>query len=131
MILKSYDLKLGQITYVPDLQQNAVLKQLVNGKEVKPGADIAKGTTIDLVVGDGLGNAEFATPNVVGMPADEASVLLAGQGLQLGNILYVPNSGKPEGEVVRQRPVAGQGSTIRAGAIVDIWVAGEEPAAIE
>ncbi|RYZ51150.1 MAG: PASTA domain-containing protein [Sphingobacteriales bacterium] len=131
MILKSYDLRLGQITYVPDLQQNAVLKQIINGKEVAPGSEIAKGSTVDLVVGDGLGNAEFETPNIVGMPADEASVLLAGQGLQLGNIIYTPNSGQPDGVVIRQRPVAGQGSLIRAGAIVDIWVSGTEPAAIE
>jgi beta-lactam-binding protein with PASTA domain len=131
MILKSYDLKLGQIKYVPDLQQNAVLKQLVQNKEVKPGTNIPKGTVIDLIVGDGLGNAEFEVPSMVGMPADEASVLLAGQGLQLGTIIYVAESDRPAGTVLRQRPVPGQGATIRVGELVDLWVAGREPEAVE
>jgi beta-lactam-binding protein with PASTA domain len=127
MILKSYDLLVGEITYVPDLAQNAVLKQLVKGKEIKPGDPVAKGSTVDLVVGDGEGNTEFDVPNVVGMPVDEASVLLVGQGLQIGSINYVQEAGKPRDMVVRQRPVAGEGAKIKVGQLVDIWVNGSEP----
>lgn len=127
MILKSYDLRLGKIEYVPDLAQNAVLKQLVNGKEIKPGALIKKGAVVDLVVGDGLGNAEFEVPSVTDMPVDEATVLLVGNGLTVGNIIYTEGSGKPSGTVVKQRPEAAPGKTIRSGEIVDLWVAGREP----
>ena len=128
MILKTSDLQVGKIEYVPDLQQNAVLKQLVNGKEVVPGAPIPKGSTVDLVVGDGLGNAEFQMPNVVGMPADEATTLLVGAGLQMGAVQYIPApNGEAEGTVVRQRPVSTPGAKIRVGELVDIWVVGSEP----
>jgi eukaryotic-like serine/threonine-protein kinase len=127
LILKSYDLKIGKIVPVPDLQKNAVLKQLVNGREVKPGEAIPKGSIVDLHVGDGLGNTEFEVPNVVDMPVDEASVLLVGQGLQIGNILYVQGSDKPNGTVLRQRPFAEVGAKIRVGELVDLWVAGTEP----
>ncbi|NEM99302.1 PASTA domain-containing protein [Pontibacter burrus] len=127
LILKSYDLKVGKITPVPDLQKNAVLKQFVNGKEVAPGESIAKGSVVDLHVGDGLGNTEFEVPDVVGMPVDEASVLLAGQGLQIGNILYMQGSGEPNGTVLKQRPFAEVGAKIRVGELVDLWVAGSEP----
>jgi len=127
LILKSYDLKKGKITMVPDLQQNAVLKQFVNGKEVKPGESIPKGSVVDLHVGDGLGNTEFEVPDVVGMPVDEASVLLVGQGLQIGNIIYVQGSAEADGTVLKQRPFAEVGATIRVGELVDLWVAGEEP----
>ncbi|HSI90415.1 MAG TPA: PASTA domain-containing protein, partial [Adhaeribacter sp.] len=127
MILKSYDLMVGKIEYVPDLAQNAVLKQLVNGKEIQPGDPVAKGSTVDLVVGDGEGNTEFEVPKVVGMPVDEASILLVGQGLQIGSINYVQEPGKPQGMVVRQRPVAQKGATIKVGQLVDIWVNGPEP----
>jgi len=126
LILKSYDLKKGEVKYVPDLQQNAVLKQFVNGKEVKPGETIAKGSVVDLYVGDGLGNTEFEIPDVVGMPVDEASVLLVGQGLQIGTIIYVPGSGEADGTVMKQRPIAEVGAKIRVGELVDLWVAGEE-----
>lgn len=127
LILKSYDLKKGKLTYVPDLQQGAILKQFVNGKEVKPGDMIPKGSVIDLHVGDGLGNSEFEMPTVVGMPVDEASVLLVGQGLQIGNIIYVPGSDEADGTVLKQRPFAEVGAKIRVGELVDLWVAGREP----
>ncbi|GGF18181.1 PASTA domain-containing protein [Hymenobacter cavernae] len=128
MILRSYDLVVGEIKLVPNLEQNAVLKQLVNGKEIAPGAPIAKGTRVDLEVGDGLGNQEFPVPNVVNMPADEATTLLVGQGLQVGEIFYQPaQEGQADGTVVKQRPVAGPGATIRMGQLVDLWVAGQEP----
>jgi beta-lactam-binding protein with PASTA domain len=124
LILKSYDLVVGQIQLVPDLAQNAVLKQLVNGKEIAPGAPIAKGTKVDLVVGDGQGNQEFAVPNLVNMPQDEATTLLVGQGLQVGEIFeQAAEAGQTPGTVVRQRPVAGPDATIRMGALVDLWVA--------
>ena len=127
LILKSYDLKKGEVTMVPDLQQNAVLKQFVNGREVKPGEQIPKGSVVDLHVGDGLGNTEFEVPEVIGMPVDEASVLLVGQGLQIGNIIYVQGSDEPDGTVLKQRPFAEVGALIRVGEFVDLWVAGEEP----
>jgi beta-lactam-binding protein with PASTA domain len=128
MILASYDLVVGEIQKVPDLAQNSVLKQLVNGKEIEPGSPIAKGTRVDLVVGDGQGNQEFPVPNVVNMPADEASTLLVGQGLQVGEIFYQPaEEGQAEGTIVKQRPVAAPGASIRMGQLVDLWVAGNEP----
>jgi eukaryotic-like serine/threonine-protein kinase len=127
LILKSYELRKGKITYVPDLQENAVLKQFVNGREVKPGDLIPKGAVVDLHVGNGLGNTEFEVPNVVGMPVDEASVLLIGQGLQIGNIIYVQGGNGPTGTVLKQRPFAEVGAKIRVGELVDLWVSGEEP----
>lgn len=128
MILKSYDLIVGEVKYVPDLAQNAVLKQLYLGKEIAPGDPVAKGSVIDLVVGDGLGNAEFEVPRVIGMPEDEATVLLVGQGLQVGSITYqaAPN-GEADGTVLKQRPNAGNGAMIRVGEMVDLWIAGPEP----
>ena len=124
LILKSYDLEVGRIILKPDLAQNAVLQQLVDGQEIRPGAPIAKGTKVDLVVGDGQGNQEFAVPDLVNMPQDEATTLLAGQGLQVGEIFkQAPEEGQPIGTVVRQRPVAVPGATIRSGQLVDLWVA--------
>lgn len=128
MILKSYDLVVGQIKFVPNLAQNAVLKQFANGKEIAAGDPIAKGTRVDLEVGDGLGNQEFPVPNVVNMPVDEATTLLVGQGLQVGEIFYQePTAGQAENTVARQRPAAAPNATIRMGQLVDLWVAGRAP----
>jgi beta-lactam-binding protein with PASTA domain len=124
LILKSYDLEIGQLQYIPDLAQGTVLKQLINGKEIAPGAPIAKGTKVDLVVGDGQGNQEFEVPTLVNMPEDEARTLLAGQGLQVGEVFkQAAEEGQTPGTVVRQRPVAAPGATIRMGQLMDLWIA--------
>lgn len=121
--LQNLGMRLGQVSTVPDLQQNAVLKQLVGGKEVKPGERVPKSSAIDLVVGDGQGNNEFALDNVVGQPYDEVRILLQGQGLQVGSVIY-QRSGT-EGNVLRQRPAAG--TQVRTGQLIDLWVGGQEP----
>ena len=124
LILKSYDLVAGQIQLVPDLASGAVLKQLVNGREIAPGAAVTKGTRVDLVVGDGQGNQTFAVPYLINMPEDEAITLLVGQGLVKGEVFEQPaEAGQVTGTVVRQRPVASPDATIRMGQLVDIWVA--------
>ena len=122
LILKSYDLEIGQLKYIPDLAQGTVLKQQVNGQDIAPGAPIAKGTKIDLIVGDGQGNQEFPAPTLVNMPEDEARTLLAGQGLQMGEVFkQAAEEGQTPGTVVRQRPIPG--ATIRTGQLMDLWIA--------
>jgi eukaryotic-like serine/threonine-protein kinase len=39
----------------------------------------------------------------------------------------VPGSGKSDGTIIRQRPIADVKAKIRTGELVDLWVAGEEP----
>ncbi len=124
LILQSYDLQIGQIKLVPNVAQNAVLRQLSQGRDIAPGAPIAKGSRIDLEVGDGLGNTEFAVPSLLGMPEDEARTLLAGQHLEVGEVFkQAADNGQTPGTVVRQRPVAALGALIRTGQLVDLWVA--------
>ncbi|WP_210490331.1 PASTA domain-containing protein [Rufibacter aurantiacus] len=130
MILKSYDLNLGDIKYVPDLAENSILRQFVNGREIKPGEPVAKGSRIDLEVGNGLGNTELEVPLLVGMPIDEATMLVTGQGLQIGSVSYMeaPN-GEANGTVLKQRPTTTDSvkTMIRTGQFIDIWVAGPQP----
>jgi len=124
LILASYDLVIGQIKLVPNVAKDAVLKQLVSGQEIAAGAPIAKGTKVDLEVGDGLGNTEFEVPNLVNMPEDEARTLLAGQHLEVGEVFkQAAETGQTPGTVVRQRPTATTGATIRMGQLVDLWIA--------
>ena len=51
--LKAVGLVEGEITYVPYLGKDMVLKMMLNGKEVKEGTKVLKATKIDLVLGDG------------------------------------------------------------------------------
>jgi eukaryotic-like serine/threonine-protein kinase len=121
--LQSYGLEMGQLITKPDLAENSVLEIRANGQIVKPGMSIQKGTKIDLIVGDGLGNQFVEVPNLVGKPLDEVQVLL--QGWNLGNTIIYEASSKPAGTVIRQNPAFSAGNKIRIGDVIDIWVAGE------
>ncbi len=120
IVLESYGLIRGKITYKPDPAQNAVLEQLYKGKPIPDGALIAKGSTIDLVVGDGLGKQVFTMPDLVGMQLDEAKVMILGSGLHVGSINYVPTEDSRTGKVISQQPAAG--ASVKIDNSVDLWV---------
>jgi beta-lactam-binding protein with PASTA domain len=125
---------MGNIKYEPDLAQNAVLKQLYEGDEIEAGAYLAKGSKIDLVVGDGLGNTVMEIPDLSGMELEEAEFIIVGSGLKVGSILFEDpqyEGQEPEelieqlapGErfvVVRQNPNSER--KVRIGEEVDIWL---------
>lgn len=126
MLLKSVGLEEGNISYVPDMAQNAVLRQLYNGKEILPGQPIAKGTKIDLELGEGLGTAQFEAPSVIGMPLDEAKIAIVGAGLKVGQVMEVPaEEGQAPGSIVRQNPDSG--NKVRIGDVIDLWVTPQAP----
>ena len=87
LILESYGLRTGKLIYKPDLAQNAVLDQLWNGRSVKEGTPVPKGSRIDLVLGDGLGTTEIQVPSLVGLSLEEAKFVLDGSSLNLGAII--------------------------------------------
>ncbi len=124
LILQSSGLILGEITYQPDLAQNAVLEQWHKGRKIKAGEPLVKGSQIDLVVGDGLGNQTFDVPDFIAMDLDEAEFYLVGIGLRMGSVIYTKTDSLAPGSIVRQQPVFGE--AIRIGDIVDLWVADDE-----
>lgn len=131
-ILESYGFKRGDITYVPDIAANAVLRVFYNGKEItkkqlEEGFLLPKGSKIDLEVGDGLGNTMFELPNLVGKPLAEVQFLLRGMGLDAGNIIYEAAAGRELGIVIRQKPAYEPGKKVKTGEVIDLWVTGTEP----
>lgn len=119
-ILSNYGLVRGEIVYIPDIGHNVVLEQKYRGRDIKEGMEIAKGSQIDLVVGDGLGNQLLAIPNLVGLDEGEAEFLVIGSGLRIGNISYVQTDTVPKGTIVQQLPPSGVNA--KTGEIVDLWV---------
>jgi beta-lactam-binding protein with PASTA domain len=125
-ILKNNKLEMGDTTYKPDIAQGAVLTQLFNGKEVKPGEMVPEGSKINLVLGDGLGNTEFNVPDVVGMPYSEGVAYIMGMNLQ-----YVKIEGSDSDIIVKQTPAAvnelGAPNRIKQGDVIDLWTSPNPP----
>lgn len=130
LTLRSFGLQVGTITYKKDLAQNAILGQYMGGNEIKSGTMVKKGSKIDLIVGDGLGETEFEVPQLVDMDFADAEVLLIGLGLRLGVVMYDDSAEaiRKQGSIIRQIPTAGRDKKIRMGETMDVWVGGKDPA---
>jgi len=120
-ILANIGLKRGDIIYVPDIGINVVLEQRFQGSTIREGVAIPKGSKIDLVVGDGMGNQFLAVPSFVGMEEEEAEFLALGSGLRVGRKSYNKTDSVAPGKVYLQRPAAG--TEIKTGDLIDLWVA--------
>tara|TARA_Y100000817_G_scaffold301115_1_gene280795 strand:+ start:62 stop:877 length:816 start_codon:yes stop_codon:yes gene_type:complete len=138
LILKSYDLKLGEITYVPDMARNAVLKMFIEGDSVSENDLVLKGSIVDLEVGNGLGNQIFDTPDLINLDLEEARFTIIGSGLRLGNIIYqdsgyynnkiLDEEGNEifekvwvnPGKVFRQSPI--KSTKVKIGRRINLWI---------
>jgi eukaryotic-like serine/threonine-protein kinase len=119
-ILGNIGLIRGEIIYVPDIGINVVLEQKYRGRNIPEGFEIPKGSQIDLVVGDGLGNQILDVPNLTGMDDIDAEFLIIGSGLRMGRINYVETDSVPSGVIIKQMPPPG--ATVKTGEPIDLWI---------
>lgn len=87
-ILNNYGLKLGDTTYKSDVARDVVLEITFGEQPINVGENLAKGSRIDLVLGDGLGASEVDLPDLTGLTLEEARLSLMGSSLSLGNVGY-------------------------------------------
>lgn len=57
--LRSLGFEIGDVSYKPDIAEDAVLELRHKGKKLEPGDELMKTSTIDLVLGDGSGRYEM------------------------------------------------------------------------
>ena len=119
-ILNNMGLIRGEFIYIPDITFNVVLEQRYRGRNIPEGFEIPKGSQIDLVIGDGLGNQILDVPNLIGMDEIDAEFLILGSGLRLGRINYVETDTVPSGIIIRQIPPPG--AEMKTGEPVDVWI---------
>lgn len=87
LVLNNIGLKVGDTTFEPDFAKNIVRKQIFNGSSIGAGDKIRKGSVISLVLGDGVGNKEFAVPSIVGMKYCDVRAKLEENGILIGSII--------------------------------------------
>ncbi len=119
LILKSFELKRGQTTTKPDAFRN-VLEQHFNGEPIESGALIAKGSQIDLVIGDGYGITQFEMPSLLGLPLEEAEIIIKGNSLNVGIVFNNEEDTPDDFIVIRQSPETGK--TVRVSSEVNLWL---------
>ena len=121
--LKGLGLVVGDLSYVPNLAKNAVLKQKVAGEEVEAGVYLPVGTKVDLVLGDGLSEIQVELPFLEGLTYEDAELVLQLSSLNIGLAVFdVSVTDSSKAVVYRQRPVAREGRLIKLGRPVDIFL---------
>jgi beta-lactam-binding protein with PASTA domain len=121
-ILQTFGLKTGQVTYKPDLARNAVLEQWFDGEQIPPGKEISQGSTIDLVLGDGIGHAEVVVPSLIKLTRGEALFVLKGSSLNIGTIYFDPSVRDKEKALVYKQDPEPASSIIKQGEAIDIYL---------
>jgi len=124
-ILNNSGLRVGKLIHVPDIAVNNVLKQRVDGEEVKPGKLIPKSTEVDLVVGKGS-NQTAGIPKLVGLHWDKAEDKILQNAMNVGAIRpdTTINSEEDSSEafVWQQYPPYEEDEQIKLGTYIDLWI---------
>ena len=119
-ILANLGLERGEIIYVPDIGTNVVLELRFQDNTIQEGFEVAKGSRIDLVVGDGNGNQNLLLPSLIGMDQIDAEFLILGNGLRIGRKTFNLTDSVAPGEIYLQIPSAG--TEVQVGDVIDLWI---------
>ncbi len=84
--LQNYGLTVGTVSYESSRFKNTVMRQ-----SIEPADTVEKGTAVDLVVSDGLGEKMVDVPNIIGLRLTEAQQKLREAGLRIGDFTYQPS----------------------------------------
>jgi beta-lactam-binding protein with PASTA domain len=117
-ILKANELKRGRIELV-SWPFPTVKEMKFHGRTIAPNTRIAKGSSIDLVIGDG-GSKDVTTPRVEGLTLEDAKVLIFGSNLSIGSVTLIGDTTGVNPVILKQKPEANQ--NIKVGDIVDLWI---------
>jgi eukaryotic-like serine/threonine-protein kinase len=124
--IESFGLKLGHISYEPNIAVNLVLAQKRRGVDLNPGDSIVKGTAIDLVLGKGLSDEQTGVPNLIGLTLYQAKILASDRFLSVGATVGDQSITNSDDElnatVIRQKPEPGSGAALPLGSAIDVWI---------
>jgi beta-lactam-binding protein with PASTA domain len=124
-ILNNYQLKVGDTTYKSDVARDIILEALFGGNRISKGQSIPKGSSINLVLGDGLGASEVDLPNLLGLDLNEAKMALLGSSLKLGIISFEGRADTINTIVIKQFPaISDTLSKVSIGTPIDIVLGG-------
>jgi len=131
--LKNMGLRVGDTSYVHDFARNTVQEWRYKGSPIAPGTKIQQGSTIDLVLSDGVGQTEFTVPNLIGMSFGDAKNFIESNGLSFLSVMPDPEvTDTANAFIYKQDPtrmgVDGKRIKIRSGQTMNVWLSLIRPA---
>lgn len=120
-LLQTYDLKIGKLSYVPDIARNAVLEQKYRGEAIEPGSQVIAGSSIDLVLGLGDQQELIPVPILIGLTRAKAIEAIHQSSLNLGLEHFDEGDDTSIVRIYRQSPHYTTKSVARFGSEVELW----------
>jgi len=120
-LLQTYDLRIGKLSYVPDIARNAVLEQKYRGEAIEPGSQVIAGSSIDLVLGLGEQQELIPVPILIGLNRANAIKVLHKASLNLGAEHFDEGDDTSTVRIYRQNPHFTVKSIARFGSEVELW----------
>ena len=126
LLIESSGLETGLLKYRPDLSIDVVIDQQYNGKNIREGDSLQKGSVIDLVLGKGLSNQRTSVPDLLGMKLDPAKNKILVSSLNLGTFVY-DNTIKKGTDTInafvyKQNPEFKSDATLQLGSSIYLWL---------
>lgn len=124
-LIEGAGLEMGSPRYVPDISFDVVLEQLYNGRNIREGDSIQKGSVIDLVLGKGLSNQRTSVPDLRGLDLETAKDRIFGASLTLVTSIYdntiVNGADSAKSFVYKQNPDYSAEATLQLGSSIYLW----------
>lgn len=118
-LLETKGFKLGKQSHRPG--PGAVLDMSYKGKTLQPKTKLQKGSTIDVVVGTGMGEGLVPVPDLTGMTRKEVINILTSMNLGVGFEKFENVKDSTRAKVTRQYPQASDDPSINVGEVIDVW----------
>jgi len=130
VLIENSGLEIGQISYQPSEYNDLVLNVQIDSVDIFPGKKLAKGASVDLIVGQTQGNAATPLPDLIGLTTEQAEQSLTDARLNTGVIIFdesiITGEDSLSAVVWRQRPNPKITGTVNLGSSVDLWVTVDE-----
>jgi beta-lactam-binding protein with PASTA domain len=125
-MLEADGLMVGKISYTSDIATHLVLSCKWNGKRLRPGDMIYKGSYVDLTLGNAGSLKNVPVPNVTGLSLREARKQLTLSYLNTGKVIYDKTIQSAEDSlsciVYKQAPAAAENTVLPMGSAVNLWL---------
>jgi beta-lactam-binding protein with PASTA domain len=125
-LIESSGLIAGKVEYKASEFPNLVLEQKVEGRNIRVGEMISKGSVVDLVLGSDSNGETSEVPTLFGRPLAEGKLILGEKFLSLGVINYdegySPEVLEAKGLIWKQSPDPAEIFEVARGSVIDVWL---------
>lgn len=115
----------GKLSYRYDISKNVILEQRFDDVVLESGDSITKGSSIELVLGKGLGNEKAMAPDLIGLTVEEALAKVGNKMFSIGAVVpdgtVHENTDTIPARIFRQRPVNSPDVLIALGSTISVW----------